>query len=89
MYKKFKKHLGYYISLSTILLLGLVLTFLATPNIQLQIIIILLTIFFYMVWGILHHLINHELTGKIMVEYVLIGTLGISILFFLLMGGLI
>ncbi len=89
MYKKFKKHFGYYLSLSTILLLGLLLTFLAAPKIQLQIIIILLTIFFYVLWGILHHLINHELTPKIMVEYVLIGTLGVSILFFLIMGGLI
>lgn len=89
MYKKFKKHIGYYLSLLTILLLGLLLTFLAAPRIQLQIIIILLTIFFYVLWGILHHLINHELTGKIMVEYVLIGALGVSILFFLIMGGLI
>ncbi|MCL5970886.1 MAG: hypothetical protein M1450_05320 [Patescibacteria group bacterium] len=89
MYIKFKKHLGYYLSLLTILILGLLLTFLATPNIKLQIIIILVTIFFYVLWGILHHLINHELTGKIMVEYVLIGALGVSILFFILMGGLI
>lgn len=89
MYKKFKKHLGYYLSLSLILLLGLFLVFLATPNIKLQTIIILLTIFFYVLWGILHHFINHELTPKIVVEYVLIGILGISILFFIYMGGII
>lgn len=89
MYKKFKKHIGYYLSLLTILIFGLILTFLAAPNIQLQIIIILLTTFFYVLWGIFHHLINHELSSKIMVEYVLIGALGVSILFFLLMGGLI
>jgi hypothetical protein len=89
MKKKFKKHLGYYLSLLTILALGLLLTFLATPNIQLQIIIILLTTFFYVLWGMFHHLVNHELTSKIMIEYVLIGTLGVSILFFLIMGGLI
>lgn len=89
MYKKFKKHLGYYLSLLIILSFGLLLTFLAIPNIQLQIIIILLTTFFYVLWGIFHHLINHELTSKIMVEYVLIGVLGVSILFFLIMGGLL
>lgn len=89
MYKKFKKHIGYYLSLLTILIFGLILTFLAAPNIQLQIIIILLTTFFYVLWGIFHHLINHELSSKIMVEYVLIGALGVSILFFLIMGGLI
>lgn len=89
MYKKFKKHLGYYISLLLIFILGLFLIFLANPNTQLQSIIVLLTIFFYVLWGCLHHLINHELSMKIMIEYVLIGALGASILFFMLMGGLI
>lgn len=87
--KKIKKHSFYYLSLLTILFLGLVLTFLAAPNIKLQGIIILLTVFFYVLWGILHHLINHELTAKIMIEYVLIGALGLSILFFIIMGGII
>lgn len=89
MYKKFKKHIGYYLSLSIILMLGLLLTFLATPNFILQTITILITILFYILWGMLHHLINHELTAKIMIEYILIGLLGISILFFAHMGGLI
>nr|MBI5455762.1 hypothetical protein [Candidatus Levybacteria bacterium] len=89
MYKKFQKHEGYYLSLSLIFFLGLLLTFLVSPNFVLQTIIILLTILFYVLWGILHHLINHELTAKIMVEYILIGLLGISILFFAHMGGLI
>ena len=89
MYKKFKKHLAYYISLLAILFFGLVLTFLATPNIKLQSVIVSLTISFYVLWGILHHMINHELTPRIMIEYILIGALGISILFFMLMGGII
>lgn len=89
MYKKFRKHIGYYLSLGLILLLGIIITFLASPNINLQIIIISLTIFFYILWGIFHHLINHELSAKIMIEYVLIGILGVSILFFMIMGGLI
>lgn len=89
MYKKFKKHEGYYLSLFIILILGLLLTFLASPNFIFQIVIILTTILFYVLWGILHHLINHELTAKIMIEYILIGLLGVSILFFARMGGLI
>ena len=89
MYKKFKKHEGYYLSLFMILILGLLLTFLATPNFMFQTIIILITILFYVLWGILHHLINHELTAKIVIEYILIGLLGVSILFFAHMGGLI
>lgn len=89
MHKKLKTHKGYYLSLLIILVLGLLLTFLATPDFILQVIIILVTIFFYVFWGILHHLLNHELTPRIMIEYMLIGLLGISILFFAHMGGLI
>lgn len=89
MYKKFKKHTGYYLSLFIILFLGLFLTFIATPNLMLQVLIILTTILFYVFWGLLHHFINHELTARIMIEYILIGLLGISILFFAHMGGLI
>ena len=88
MYKKFKKHLGYYISLIAILVLGLILILLTSPNIKTQAIMVFLTVFFYVLWGILHHLINHELTLRIVIEYVLIGALGMSILFFMLMGGL-
>ena len=89
MFNKFKKHLAYYLSLCLILSVGLVLTFLASPNLKLQTLIVVLTVVFYILWGILHHLINHELTAKIMVEYILIGVLGLSILFFMFMGGAI
>jgi len=88
MHEKFKKHLGYYISLILILLLGLVVIFLTRSNIGIQGLAILLTVVFYVIWGILHHLINHELTLRIVVEYILIGALGVSILFFMLTGGL-
>ena len=87
MYKKFKKHVGYYISLILILSLGLVAILLASPNIKMQAVMVFMTVFFYVLWGMLHHLINHELTPRIMIEYVLIGALGMSILFFTLMGG--
>ena len=87
MLKKFKKHLGYYIVLLLIFCFGLFLTLLVSPNSKLQIVIISLTIIFYVFWGIFHHLVNHELTHKIMIEYILIGALGLSILFFIVEGG--
>jgi len=89
MFKKLKKHMGYYLSLSAILLLGIILIVLTSPNIRLQSLVISLTVFFYILWGILHHLINHELSSRVVIEYVLIGALGLSILFFMMMGGLI
>lgn len=89
MNKKIKKHLGYYFSLLATLILGLALVFLAAPNLKMQIAIVLLIIFFYILWGTMHHLINHELTARIMIEYMLVGALGASIIFFMVMGGLI
>jgi len=89
MFKKFKKHLGYYISLIAILCFGLISVLITSPNVKAQVVMISLTVFFYVLWGILHHLINHKLTLRIVIEYVLIGALGISILFFMLMGGIL
>ena len=84
MYKKFKKHFGYYLSLSAILLLGIVLVVLTSPNIKTQGLVISLTVFFYVLWGILHHLMTHNLNIKIVIEYILIGAFGLTIIFFLL-----
>jgi intracellular septation protein A len=75
--------------LLSILSIGFLLALFSAPDIRLQGVIVLLTVVFYVTLGIIHHLINHELTVKIMVEYILIGTLGISILFFAVFGGLI
>jgi hypothetical protein len=89
MFEKLKKHLAYYISMVVTLVLGLVLIFLTRPNIPLQGLVILGTVLFYILWGILHHLLNHELSLRIVIEYLLIGALGLAILFFALSGGLI
>lgn len=89
MIKKIQKHIGYYVSILLIFALGLFLTQVFAPNLRLQVGIVALTIVFYVCWGILHHKINHELTAKIVIEYVLIGSLGLSILFFIIEGALL
>lgn len=38
----------------------------------------------YVVWGIIHHLINHTLHKKVVIEYLLMGAVGVSILYFFL-----
>jgi hypothetical protein len=38
----------------------------------------------YIFWGVFHHLYDHDLNWKIVVEYVAIGFLGTSILWLLL-----
>ncbi|MEK7559381.1 MAG: hypothetical protein AAB521_03675 [Patescibacteria group bacterium] len=87
--KKISTHdLEYYISLIVILALGLLFVLLASPNKVLQFILIILTTSFYIVFGVVHHVMNHDISRGIMLEYLIIGALGISILFFFLKGGL-
>ncbi|MCL6096437.1 MAG: hypothetical protein M1444_02010 [Patescibacteria group bacterium] len=87
MFKKINEHVAYYISLIAIFALGVFLMLSVIPNKQLQMLIFVIMAFFYVIWGVLHHFINHELSAKIVVEYILIGTLGVAIMFFLLKGG--
>lgn len=88
MLKNFEKHAGYYISLVAILVLGFLLASISSSYRELQVGIVALTTMFYVLWGILHHLINHDLSPKIVIEYVLIGSFGLAIVVFLLKGGL-
>ena len=84
MFVKLYKHTEYYISLIIILSLGFLLAYTNRSNRSFQILVISATTFFYVLWGMIHHLINHDLNAKIVVEYVLIGTFGLTIIFFLL-----
>ena len=83
MLTKFYKHSLYYISLIVILTLGFLLAF-NSNNKTFQIGVVTVTTFFYVLWGIMHHLINHNLNAKIVIEYILIGAFGLTIIFFLL-----
>ncbi len=87
MNKKKDKYIGYYFSLIGLLILGFLLVYFASPNRELQMLVFTVTTLFYVLWGILYHKINHDLTVKIVVEYVLIGCFGISVMFFLFKGG--
>lgn len=78
---------SYYFVLILILFLGFSLGIVVSADKQLQMVVVLLTAFFYLVWGILHHRLHHDLSLKIVIEYVLIGSLGMSVVFFLLRGG--
>lgn len=84
--KSIGKHIGYYFSLITILALGIFLSLQTSGDRQLQMLIMVMTVFFYVLWGILHHLLEHDLSIKIVIEYVLIGSLTMSIVLFLVRG---
>ena len=79
----FKNHIGYYSVLLLIALGGVFLISQTLFDAQMKMLAIVLITFFYVIWGSLHHYIHHNLTVKIMLEYVLIGSLGITLIFFL------
>ena len=83
MLNKLYKHSPYYLSLVIILTLGLLLA-VTSSNKTFQIGVVIVTTFFYVLWGIMHHLLNHDLHAKIVIEYILIGVFGLTIIFFLL-----
>lgn len=87
MHNCLKKNTGYYFSLFFILMLGFFLSVQTSDNKQLQFLTVVTTGCFYVAWGILHHIIHHTLTAKIMIEYVLIGSLGMTLILFLLKMG--
>ena len=83
MLKRISEHAIYYIALLIILSLGFLLAYSSSDR-SWQIGVIIAITFFYVLWGIMHHLTNHDLHTKIVVEYILIGAFGLTIIFFLL-----
>lgn len=83
MFARIYKHSAYYASLIAILTLGFLLAY-ESSNRSFQIGAVVVTTFFYVLWGIMHHLINHDLNVKIVIEYILIGVFGLTVIFFLL-----
>ncbi len=85
MLKRLSEHSIYYVSLIAILILGFLLAY-SSSNRTFQIGTIIVITFFYVLWGIIHHLMNHDLHAKIVIEYILIGAFGLTIIFFLLIA---
>lgn len=82
MIKLISEHGLYYISLVIILSLAFLLAN-SNSDRSFQIGVVLATTFFYVLWGVMHHLLNHDLNTKIVIEYVLIGAFGLTVIFFL------
>lgn len=81
---KTKRHLWYYGGLLIVLCSSLFLVSQSLHDLNLVMGITLLMSFFYVTWGILHHYIHHDIHAKVVIEYVLIGVLGISAVYFTL-----
>lgn len=83
MLKRISEHAIHYIVLLIILSLGFLLAYSSSDK-SFQIGVVVAITFFYVLWGIMHHLMNHDLHPKIVIEYILIGAFGLTIIYFLL-----
>lgn len=79
----FRKHLLYYIVSIMIFVVGLALIFFTAYDQRLQLSFVIMTSMIYFLWSFVHHYVHHELHTKVVVEYILIATLGIALSFML------
>jgi len=84
---KKQNHLLYYLLLIGILTTGMFLILALSPNKNLQMITLVGISISYVLLGVVHHLINHDLVLKIVIEYILIAALGVAVTFFIFKGG--
>lgn len=84
MKKNLLKHLKYYAALFVMQIIGFFVLLSLSGNKDLQIAAIIISGIGYIAWAILHQYLEHSLTIKIVVEYLLFGTFGTvaSLLFF-------
>ena len=82
MKKHFLKHIRYYIALLVMQIIGFLVILSLTGNHDLQITIIIISTIGYVAWAILHQYLEHNLTSKIVIEYMLFGMFGIVVSLF-------
>jgi hypothetical protein len=84
MKKHFLKHIKYYSALLVMQIIGFFAILSLTGNHDLQIGIIIISTIGYVAWAILHQRLEHRLTSKVVIEYMLFGVFGIivSLIFF-------
>lgn len=77
-----KKHFFYYLSLLIILGVGFFTSSLLGGQKNYQIMLLVFTGFCYVLWGVIHHVMHHSFSFKIMLEYIAISILGVSLVIF-------
>lgn len=82
-----KKHTFYYFSLILLLLIEGIVMYSVSPNRQLQRNVLIVSSFIYVIYGMLHHKMHHDIHAKVVIEYALVAMLGIALVLFFLSGG--
>lgn len=70
----FEHHTYYFVELF-MLLFGFSMIFVFSYNLVMQFMILMLTLFSYITFGVIHHRVKHTFSSKIMLEYILISSL--------------
>ena len=83
MRKNIHKHFWHYFVYLCIFGGGLLLVLETRNNTNLEAFSLILTGLFYFVWAMVHHHVHHQLTSKIIIEYILVVLLGVVLLLFL------
>lgn len=83
MIPTFKKHFWFYLSFLVFQIIGYFLVVYTAYDKHIQLSILYITTVFYIFWSLLHQYIHHHINAKIVVEYVLVGFLGLSLSLFL------
>jgi len=83
MRKNIKKHSGHYLVYLFTFGAGLVFILLAQGDSTLQARLIFLIAALYFVWAMVHHYVQHNLSPRVAIEYILIVVLGATLVLFL------
>lgn len=81
-----EKHLNYYIIETFILGIGFFGISMLSGSVQTQAMLMAAVVAVYMIMGIVHHQLKHDIHPKIVLEYVIIGALVFAIFVFLKSG---
>lgn len=74
----------HFLILIIILVLGTATFFMVRGNPTAQLVTGIIVSVAYIIWGVLHHAIDGDLHLKIVIEYILVGTIAILFLYFVM-----
>lgn len=82
MKKYISSHVHYYLVFGFLQIIGFLSLLALSGHKDIQMVVIVVSSIAYMSWAILHHYLDHSLTGKIVLEYVVFGLFGIVLSLF-------
>ena len=80
MMKKILKHLPHYLSLAGILVAGIVGFMVFSYDRSFQIAVAIGLSLAYVAWGVIHHAIHRDLYLSVVVEYIVVASLGLVVM---------